>query len=193
MAYHIYTTEGIILKRSSFGEANILLYILTKDLGLIIASAQSARLSVSKLRPALQEYSLVSISVVKGKNGWKITNVIEKKNYFFNSPGEINSLLAKVSQLLLKMIVGESPNPEIYNIVYSGFEYLSEITESENQSFEILIVLRILANLGYVVSDSSTEKFISDSMWDKPKLEEVMTMKNNFILLINKALKESHL
>jgi recombinational DNA repair protein (RecF pathway) len=69
MSYHVYTTEGIILKRTPFGEANILLHIFTKDLGLIIASARSARLSVSKLRTALQEGSFVIISCVKGKGG----------------------------------------------------------------------------------------------------------------------------
>jgi recombinational DNA repair protein (RecF pathway) len=32
---------------------------------LILASARSARLATSKLRPALQEYSLVNISCIK--------------------------------------------------------------------------------------------------------------------------------
>ena len=86
MPYHIYTTDGIILKRTIFGEANIILHVLTGDLGLITATAQAARLLQSKLRMGLQEYSHVSITCIKGKNGWKITNVMEKENFFFHSP-----------------------------------------------------------------------------------------------------------
>ena len=84
MSYHIYTTDGIILKRKPFGEANVLLHILTEDLGLILASATSARSAHSKLRLALQEYSYCSASLIKAKNGWKVTNVVEKNNFYFD-------------------------------------------------------------------------------------------------------------
>ncbi len=61
MSYHIYTTDGIVLKRTAYGEANIFVHVLTHDLGLIIASVQSARLSTSKLNSALSEYTFVSV------------------------------------------------------------------------------------------------------------------------------------
>src|SRR3954468_15203265 len=104
MSYHIYTTNGIILKRTPFGEANILLHILTEDFGLIMASARSARLSVSKLRTTLQEYSFVSVSCIKGKNGWKITNAVDKGNFYFEYPDYTHKVLAQISSVLLKMI-----------------------------------------------------------------------------------------
>ena len=131
MSYHIYTTDGIILKRTPFGEANILLHILTEDLGLIMASARSARLSVSKLRPALQEYAYVSVSCIKGKNGWKITNVVEKGSFYFDMPEHSHKVLAQVVWVLLKMIQGESVHPEIFQTVKSGFEFLKSLSEKE--------------------------------------------------------------
>ncbi len=212
MSYHIYTTDGIILRRVGFGEANILLHVLTEDLGLVIASARSARLAVSKLRPALQEYAHVSISCIKGKNGWKITNVVEKNNFYFDLPEQSRKSLAQIGSVLMQMIPGESPHPEIFQTAQSGFEFLKSISagvfpkstkggSGEHlhgtnvlASFETLIVLRILYQLGYVVSDESTEAFLKEpNVWTAELLEKIQTKKSSLILVINNALKESQL
>src|SRR3989344_1682744 len=194
MSYHIYTTEGIILKRMPFGEANIVLHILTSDLGLIMASARSARLSVSKLRPALQEYTLGMVSCVKGKNGWKVTNVVETENFFFEYPKYCHRVLAQISSVLLQMITGESPHSEIFQTVKSGFEFLKDVREKDMTSFETLMILRILHELGYVESDENTGSFLEDmDGWNNPLLHKVEENKKSMVGIINKALKESHL
>lgn len=194
MSYHIYTTDGIILKRIPFGEANILVSILTEDLGLIQASARSARLSVSKLRPALQEYEYVSVSCIKGKNGWKVTNVVEKGSFFFEYPKYSHKVLAQVSFVLLKMIQGEFPHKEVFQTVKSGFEALKNVPEKDLQNFEILSVFRILSELGYVANDSEVGVFLSDpTNWSTGLLSQVLDKKVHLVSLINKALTESQL
>ena len=193
MSYHIYTTDGIILKRTGFGEANILLHILTSDFGLIMASARSARLSSSKLRGSLQEYASISVSCIKGKNGWKITNVIDKGSLYFDYPKSTHKVLAQISAVLLQMIQGESPNKEIFKLVQSGFEFL-KTTEENLETFEILMMLRILFELGYVAKGSETEVFLKDnSEWNKELFQKITLNKKPIVGLINKALKESHL
>ena len=194
MPYHIYTTDGIILKRTPFGEANVLLHILTADLGLIMASARSARLSVSKLRPALQEFECVTLSCVKGKSGWKITNVVEKGSFYYGFPEYSHKTVAQIASILLQMIVGEVPHREIFQTIKSGFEFMREITEGSISSFEILSVLRVLFLLGYVDKNSDTEVFLQDiSLWSMSLLEEIMKNKIKIVGVINKALQESHL
>lgn len=194
MSYHIYTTDGIILKRTTFGEANILLHILTHDLGLIIASARSARLSVSKLRPALQEYAHVSVSCIKGKGGWKITNVVEKGNFYFENPEYTHTVVSQISSVLMKMIPGESPHKEIFKSVSTGFHFLKEIPKKFVSDLEVLLVLRILNQLGYVVKDNATEIFLNeDESWSLELLEKINDKKKEVIKVINRALKESQL
>ncbi len=194
MSYHIYTTDGIILKRTPFGEANILLHVLTEDLGLIHASARSARVTESKLRPALQEFEDVSISCVKGKSGWKITNVVGKVNFFFEYPKEFHKVLAQVGSILLKMIQGESPQKEVFRTTKSGFEFLKNLTKDEISNFETLIVLRILFLLGYVAKDQKIDMFLDNTdEWRPDLLNEVSSNKTYLIETINKAIKESHL
>ena len=194
MSYHIYTTDGIIRKRTAFGEANIFLHILTEDLGLIVAGARSARLSSSKLRSALQEDTYVSVSCVKGKNGWKITNVVEKENFFFNYPNFSHKVLSQISSVLLKMIPGESPHKEIFQVVKSGFEFLKTLHEKDVLNFETLVVLRILHQLGYVESGPEINFFLKNrEEWNVSILEKVSQSRGNLIFTINKALKESQL
>lgn len=194
MSYNIYTTEGIILKQKPLGEANIVAYVLTEELGLIMASAQSARAPYSKLKGSLGEYSYLSISCIKGKNGWKITSVKDIDNFFFNYPDYSHKVLARVSSLLLQMITGESPHPEIFQTVRTGFENLNSVKENEIEIFEALIVLRILYLLGYVAKSDLTEEFLNNTLdWDTELLKKVAENKTNIISLINKALKESHL
>lgn len=194
MSYNIYTTDGIILKRTTFGEANIILYILTKDLGLIVASAQGARLSKSKLKGSLQEYSLVSVSLIKGKNGWKITNTSFIKNYFFDYPKYFHEILSKISKLLQKMIVGESRHPEIFDDIKNGFDFISLLEKEKIDDFEIILVLRILHKLGYVAKEEKNERFLSDNFsWRTDVLDLTKESKRELIDSINKALKESHL
>jgi|SRR3989344_2037974 len=194
MSYHIYTTDGIILKRSPFGEASVLLYVLTKELGLIMASAQSARLSKSKLRHGLQEYSFVLASFVKGKNGWKLTNVSEKGSLFFDYQKHAHEVLGHIFFILLKTITGELPHPEIFETVRTGFEFLKNLPEEEIKKFEVLLVLRILYELGYVAQSSDTGVFLADlNVWNNELLQKISEKKKVLVEVINKALKESHL
>jgi DNA repair protein RecO (recombination protein O) len=194
MSYHIYTTDGIILKRTSYGEANVMLYILTEDLGLIVASAQAVRKLSSKLRGAIQEYTLSSISCVKGKNGWRMTNASAKDNFFFLGSSLARRVVAQIVSVLLKMIPGETPNPEIFRTVKTGFEHLNKISEKNIPDFECLIVLRILYHLGYVVSDKKTEKFLRNTIeWNENLFSQISAEKREVIALINKALEASQL
>ena len=208
MSYHIYTTNGIILKRTPFGEANVLLHILTEDLGLIMASAQAARLLNSKLGPALQEHAFISLSCIKSKNGWKITSVVEEESFFSSLPQYSKKVVAQIGSLLLKMITGESPHPEIFQTVQSGFKFLKSLSEKDIPNFEILAVLRILHQLGYVASgathtqgnpvyiNSAINKdiFLSNPKeWSDELLQKVSDNKPTLVSLINKGLKESHL
>ncbi len=193
MSYHVYTTEGIILKRTPFGEANIMLHVLTEDFGLILASARSARLSVSKLRPALQEFEYVSITCIKGKSGWKITNVVGKENFYFEYPHFTHRVLAQITSVLLKMIQGESPHKEVFHLVAGAFRYLKDISKEDIGDFERLLVVRILYELGYVAKTPDIEAFLSDYSWSPELLRKVSENKIMIVSLINKALQESHL
>lgn len=194
MSYHVYNTEGIILKRKISGETDTILYVLTKDLGLIIAKAQATRTIQSKLKGSLQEYSLSNISLVKGKNSWKITNASLIKNFYFENKKYAQKIISQVSSVLMKMIPGEDPSKEIYRIVLGGFNALEDTSESNISSLETLLVFRIMKELGYIVLEDRTKKYIVEkNNWATNFLEEVKVDMVKIVEAINKAIKESHL
>lgn len=83
MAHHIYTTEGFVLDSLPFGEGNSFIYLFTRDLGLVGASARSVRDIKSKLRYGLQTFCRSTVSLVRGKNEWKVTSALPKKNFYY--------------------------------------------------------------------------------------------------------------
>lgn len=194
MSYHIYTTNGIILKRTIIGEANAYFHILTEDLGLIVSLAQAVRKTSSKLKFTLQEYTFASISVVKSKNGWKITNSVSKNNFFYDCDQAKRDILARICSVILKMIPGESPHPEIFHTTLSGFEFLVSEKNVHISDFECLAVLRVLYHLGYVILDHNTEDFLKNTnVWSADLLQKTSENKTKIVSLINKGLKESQL
>jgi len=56
--------------------------LFTRDNGMLFATAKSVREEVSKQRQALQDFSRIRVSLVKGKTGWRIGSVESLRNDF---------------------------------------------------------------------------------------------------------------
>ena len=74
MSHPIYQTTGFVVKGVNNGESNKTFHLLTPDLGLIIGHAQAVRELKSKLRYHLQEATLLSLGLVRGKDIWRIVH-----------------------------------------------------------------------------------------------------------------------
>ena len=120
--------------------------ILTRELGVIRATALGARKIESKLRGALEPYILSSISLVRGREHWRATSAESLKSI---SP---SPLVARPLLLIEKLIQGESPHPELFDMVE---EAIGSNTSLDEQ-FEISFVSRILFHLGYLKENDLT-------------------------------------
>lgn len=63
-----YKTEGIVLKRINFGEADRILTIFTKHFGKIKVLAKGIRKPTSRKSPSLELFNWVKVLIAKGKN-----------------------------------------------------------------------------------------------------------------------------
>lgn len=140
MSYHIYTTKGLILSARPIKEADRVYSILTRDLGLVRAIALGVRKETSKLRGALEPVSFSTISLVKGKEHWRITSgeLLERLTLV---PEIVKPLL-----LLEKLVQGEDPHPELFDII----EGVLDTKDKRDEMFETQLVAKILYQLGYL-------------------------------------------
>lgn len=165
MSYHIYTTKGIVLSEKPVREADRIYTVMTRDLGLIRATAMGVRKESSKLRGNIEPFSLAMVSFVKGREYWRLTSA-ELIKVVSPSP-----FIARPLALLEKLIQGESANQELFDMVEEAISSF----EPPDDTFEANIVSQILYHLGYLKK--------SDLALDKKSL----------IKAINEGLQASHL
>lgn len=113
---------------------------MTRDLGLIRATAIGVRKEVSKLRGSLEPVVLANISLVRGKEFWRVTSseFLEKI--------EPKPALMRPLALLEKLVQGEDPHPALFDTLEKSI--LNPDPDAE--MFETSLVAQILFLLGYL-------------------------------------------
>ncbi|MFA6585881.1 MAG: DNA repair protein RecO [Candidatus Paceibacterota bacterium] len=191
--HHIHHTEGIILGSGHFGETGKYYSIFTRDLGMIYASAQGVRKISSKLRFVLQDFAYLKIDLVKGKDFWRITNVAKTNKLENLSNPEVFKVFVNISKLLKRLLAGEDPNEVLFNDLLNGLFILEKSeTKDELRNIEVIIVLRILNNLGYIGGNEVLKDFIR-SPFEEDLVFKASENRTKILYQINKALKETHL
>ncbi len=165
MSYHIYTTKALILSTRAYREADSVYLLLTRDLGLVRATATGVRKESSKLRGSLEPISLGLVSLVRGQDYWRITAA---QNSVKVPPQP--EILRPLS-LLEKLIQGEAHHPELFDTVE---KYLLNYDEGE-EDFETKLVAESLFHLGYL------------------KVSDLELPKKELTQAINEGLRQSHL
>ncbi len=187
-----YITDGIVLGKRSVGEANTLVFILTSELGLVRAKATSSRREASKLRYGLEPLSAGRYTFVRGKAEWRLTGVDTVSREFSNATPMQRKRLGQVSRLLMRLVLGAEHTPELYQTVYKGFESLAH-TEQNADSVECVLVLRILANLGYLPELPALAPFVESDQFSPELAAEAAASRKLLIRLINDSLQATGL
>ncbi|MFM7088374.1 MAG: DNA repair protein RecO [Candidatus Paceibacterota bacterium] len=192
--HHIYHTEAIILGSRNVGETARGFYLFTPDLGLVYTRAQGIRKLSSRLRYVLSDYAYIKVDLVRGKDVWRITSA-SKTNILdgLKDNRRAMAVLVNLSRLLYRLLRGEEANENLFREVFEGLLVLEHKTNNrEIESIEIMIVLRVLANLGYI-GESGVPNALMRSPLADDLLEEIALYKVDAIREINRALRETHL
>lgn len=197
MAYHIYQTEGLVLRGVPEGESSKYVEIFTKDLGLIGAHARSVREERSKLRFALQDYSHSRIALVRGKHGWKIVNAAPNDNYFERMRSDQHRLssFVRIAGLVRKLVAGEERNEKLYATFMGAIEFLASevVVRRDFAPVQIVAALRILHHLGYGVTHPELARLASEARWDRITLDRALALRAEADRQIRDSLSETHL
>lgn len=192
MASRIYTTEGIVLSRSVFGEANLIVSLFTKEYGRITARAQGARAPHSKLRFSLEPLSLGGFSLIKGVVGWRIVGALPQGSLLsLRAPAKT---LGKIAALLTRLVPPHEPAPSLYALVLDDLRFLARIEDEELlRGAECVAVLRVLAELGYVQHEGEVAPLVRKGALTRSLALEMRRVRPQAVALINASLSVSGL
>lgn len=181
----MYSTDAIVLKIEGVGEADIAVWLLTRELGLVIARAQSARKESAKMRGYLQTFVQLKVSLVRGRYAWRITGTehpAERAQGVAPDTDELKgeslSAFARIAVFLRRMTISDTQSSlELFDIVLAARRELA-ISVS---GIELKTMAKILASLGYL--DVAVLK----------KMENKEMEQNQLAVDVNKAIVESQL
>ena len=192
--HNIVATEGIVLRKSSRGEASVSASILTRHLGLISVFARSARRSESKLRYALEPFTRARFSLVLGVRGWKLTGALDISRALFLVSTERRATAARIARLLLRLLPEGDSQEALYTTVGEGLATLAHSQNAEvAESIECVLVLRILFCLGYLPHAPELLPFLEGDFSTVELAAEVKHSRERLILAINESLSASGL
>lgn len=165
LSYQTYTTDAIVAGSFDNNTADKSYLLFTRSAGMIYASAKSVREERSRQRSALQDFSHVTVSLIKGKTGWRIGSVQSYGNIFSvaqtrQSRGSVVRLL----KLLRRFIQGEDPQPELFDEILFALLFVTDTNLDNRQLIEEIVQARILYLLGYISLSDELSVILNKSL-----------------------------
>lgn len=198
MAEHLHTTHAFILGSAPYGEAHRLLDLFTEAHGRVRALARSVRREHSKLRFHLEPLSFATVSLVRGKELWRVTGAMKD---------EVTAPITKLQngrfvagnavRLLRRLLQGEEANRELFFVLRDAVSFLGAPTHSlsseDHHNLECVLVLRILHCLGYLGDDAPVAPYLTPSPLTTTLVRSIQPLRQDAIMKINASLHASSL
>ncbi|MDP2650042.1 MAG: DNA repair protein RecO [bacterium] len=191
--HEMHHTDAIILGGTDAREADRLLWLLTKELGLLRAVAKSARKETSKLRYALQDFTRARVSLVRGRDVWRITGA-EQIGEAGPMQADDLAVYGRVSALVARMAPSGEERTGLFEICDACRTCVRFAeTPQEKELIEILTVARILNILGYMPRSLIYQTALADTHIGAEVLGIVKEHRRIFLKDINRGISESQL
>ncbi len=159
MSIEKYTTKAFVLAMYDNGENDKSFKLFTRDFGLIIAHARGIRKLESKLRGHILVGHLILVTIVQGKEVWRITGCEE-----INIESRFRNEVIKIIERFIK---GEGSHKKLFDKLNYICETVGNYNESDLRLFTYFI---LLVDLGYadatIIGAKNIEEYKSWSVED---------------------------
>lgn len=157
MSYQTYTTEALVCGSYARQGAHKTLLLFTRDAGMLYAVARSVREERSRQRGALQDFSRVRVSLIRGKAGWRVGSVVPLGNVYATAPDRAarGSVVALV-RFTRRFVAGEEAAPALFDELAAALTAISTRPAAATD-IELLATVRLLLALGYVPTTAVPE------------------------------------
>ncbi len=159
MSIEKYTTECIVIESFDQSEHDRVYKLFTREFGLIMVHAKSVRKLESKLRAHIIPRGISLVTLVKGKEVWRLVGAEEKLNK--------SSFIYDVSQLIKRFIRGEGAHKALYDRTIS---FLEKAENYDEKKVRLLLYYIFLVELGYadakVIGAKDIKEYVAFSIDD---------------------------
>lgn len=150
MSYSTYTTEAIVCGTRDRNTTDRSFLLFTQSGGMLYAEARAVRRESSKQRSALQDFTRVRISLIRGKSGWRVGSVEALENYYTSAVDrEARGSVVALIKMLRRFARGEEAMTEVYEFIKIALTTLAQ-SQIERTFLEAYVQVHFLAHLGYV-------------------------------------------
>ncbi len=192
MSYKTYTTEALVCGTFDRNTADRSFLLFTKEAGMLYADARSVREERSRQRYALTDFSLIRVSLIKGKAGWKIGSIEAVTNYYQSAVSkEARGSVVGLLRLVRRLVKGEEAHPELFDVVTEALAIL-QTPLSERVFVETAIQVRVMSLLGYIDSRTIPPEILAMALPDLDAQANI-ALKKRLDAVSRQALQASHL
>ena len=123
-----YTTQGIVLTRTDFGEADRIITFLTPERGKVTAIAKGVRKSKSKLAGGIELFSVSDLTLLPGRGEIQTLMSTRLARHYGNIVKEIARTQAAYEIIrLINKATEEAPEPAYFHLLKKSFEALDNL------------------------------------------------------------------
>lgn len=152
MSYTTYITEALVCGTMHRNTADSSYLLFTREAGMLFAAAKSVREERSRQRFALQDFSLVRVTLIRGKSGWRIGSVESHENFYSTATDKAaRGSVVAIVRFLRRFVHGEETHPELYDYLINALHELLAIS-GDRSCVDAVVQIRALEMLGYVSS-----------------------------------------
>ncbi len=159
MRERTYATEGIILSRRNFGEADRILTIFSKHYGKMRVMAKGVRRPTSRKRGSLELFNHVRLFLAKGHNLDIITEA-ESKNIFSSWRKDLTkvAIAYHLAEVVARLTPEHQEHKEVFDLLCEAYANLCEYDYWELYPFIQNFKVRVLEELGYLERNKPTSR-----------------------------------
>ena len=161
MPYKVYITDALVCGHKNLNTSDKVYQLFTREAGMLWVTAQSVRMEKSKHRYALQDFSHIRVSLVRGKGGWRIvSSEVQDNLYYTTSNRYTRATVRNVLRLLRRVVRGEEAHAGLFDDVMHGFAHLGVVADTP---LETVLMLRIMYALGYVPAAAHYDAVLAEN------------------------------
>jgi|AntRauTorckE6833_2_1112554.scaffolds.fasta_scaffold00666_4 recombinational DNA repair protein (RecF pathway) len=183
MSYRTYTTAAVVCGSYERQQADKTYRLFTESFGLLFATARSVREERSRQRYALQDFSFLHVSLVKGKAGWRIGSVIDQGNVFLQAPNQAARIeIVRLIRMINRYVHGPEEADSLFPLLRKALQSLGSGQVTFPENYARGIELQILYRLGYIAPSPQWQEWVEapahrfDHSWDAALSAAVQAM-----------------